>query len=114
MITYKGNEERLDGINPYMRWKELDIELVVSKQARMFVYKAIFSIVPFERMNFGDSVFIPLQPKYWHKIKWFTRKDPNIRVMYETSTAPWGMRVWRWTVPEPKLHRPKRRLKLAA
>lgn len=115
MITFKGNEERLREINPYYRWKELDMELATSKQARMYVYNRLFAAIPFERMKFGDSVFIPLPPRYWHKIKWVTRKDPTIRILYEKEPNKFGgIRVWRWTVSEPKLHRPRRRFKLVA
>lgn len=116
MITFKENKERLQEINPYYRWKEFDMELVYSKAAKLFAYKDIRLLIPFERMKFGDSVFIPLQPRYWNKIKWL-QGDPTIRILYidpPGSKTPWGVRVWRWTVPQAQIRRPRRRLKLVA
>ena len=115
MISYKGNEDKLHELNPFYRWKNLDRKLQFSKETKAFTYQRMYKLIPFERMGYGDSVFVRLSLIYWHKIKREARRDPKIKIIYDnTDKRNGGVRIWNMIVPTPKLKRPIRIYKLAA
>lgn len=112
LISYKRYEEKLKELNPFYRWHLLDVEIKHSKVATQLQYSKnnLYDIIPFEKMQYGDSIFTPMSPKAWRKVRKFIflPKYDKIKVKWRKGE----LRIWSLVVPPQKLRKPLRTFKI--
>ena len=115
MITYATHKDKLMEINPFYPWQYLDHKIQHVKEKRIFKYDHIGISIPWEQMQYNDSVFIPMKPEIWRKIRRTARESPYIKIMYAwgRERKP-GVRIWSRFVRPTPMRKPLKTYRLAA
>lgn len=100
MLSYKDPDVKkfLDSINPFIEWKLIDHQLVITTQKPLAKWEAIS--IPLGQMRYMDSVFFEAPKSYHQKLRGRNNKLPEgvkIRIRYMQNDPVYhkpGIRVW--------------------
>lgn len=100
MLSYKDPSVKkfLDDLNPFIEWKLIDHELVITTQKPLAKWEAIS--IPIGHMKYMESVFFEAPKSYHLKLRAKNKNLPSgvkIRIKYMNNDPVYnkpGIRVW--------------------